>query len=288
MIRRLIAACAVTMLLSVTATAVVLDYLSDETLPEAAIERTFPSKALGETRGMIVQLPESYQREPARRYPVIYVLDGSSQDIHTARSAALMARIGLMPELIVVGLPNVSGEGRSRDYTPPFMVQDVERPDGPKGQADRFLSFIKDEVIPTIDADYRTAPTRLLAGHSRGGLLVAYSLIAEPSLFHARFAHSPALWREGNLIVTRLASSLRERPDLETFLYLSIGSEENAEMMAGFEQARMALAAAGHKGVRWQADVVAGANHQSNGEMATPLGFRALFASRIIRDTPDR
>ena len=33
---------------------------------------------------------------------------------------------------------------------------------------------------------------RMLAGWSRGGLFVVYSELAAPSLFDARFAHSPA------------------------------------------------------------------------------------------------
>lgn len=66
------------------------------------------SSVLGDTRELIVHLPERYDEEPTRRYPVIYVLNGSSQDVHTASTAALMARLGLMPELIVVGVPNIS------------------------------------------------------------------------------------------------------------------------------------------------------------------------------------
>ena len=188
-----------------------------------------------------------------------------------------MARIGVMPEVIVVGLPNVSGSGRQRDYTPPFMVQDLDQPDSPMGAADRFLSFLGSELIPSIERDYRTAPFRMLAGHSRGGLLVAYSLLADPPLFQARFAHSPALWRDHGILIDRLGAFLGGHTDLDTFFYMSIGSEENDRMMAAFEQARSVLAQAEVPELRWQADVVAGATHQTNGEMATPLGFSALY-----------
>ncbi|MGH8076628.1 MAG: alpha/beta hydrolase, partial [Lysobacter sp.] len=135
-------------------------------------QRALPSKVLGEQRDYLVHLPDSYADTPQRRYPVIYVLDGSSQDVHTAASAALMARIGVMPEAIVVGIPNIDGEGRQRDYTPPGMRQDLDVVDSPGGRADAFLAFLSDELIPRVERDYRTKPLRMLSGNSRGGLFV--------------------------------------------------------------------------------------------------------------------
>jgi len=279
--KSLVAACVITLIISVAGTVLVCDHLFDlsgrSDFSDKAILGTLSSKVLDEEREMIVHLPESYAREPERRYPVIYVLDGSSQDSHTAQSAALMARIGVMPELIVVGLPNVSGEGRQRDYTPPFMVQDLEVPDSPMGEADRFLSFLETELIPKIESEYRTAPFRMLAGHSRGGLLVTYSLLADPELFDVRFIHSAPLWREDAVLVTKLAEFLKARKDFDGFLYLSIGSLENENITAAHHQARSVLTTAKLARFRWHADVVEGADHQHNGAMATPQGFKALY-----------
>jgi predicted alpha/beta superfamily hydrolase len=270
----------VTLIISVPSTLLVRDVLSEEELPPSAVVHELRSEALAEDRRVIVHVPESYARDVSRRYPVLYVLDGSSQDLHTARSAALMARIGVMSELIVVGLPNVSGAGRQRDYTPPFMAQDTEQPDGPRGQADRFLAFLRDEAIPAVDGTYRTTAERWLAGHSRGGLFVWYSLMADPGLFAARFAHSPALWRDDLAVVARMSAFLRATPSLSAFLYLSIGSEENPTMTGGFERARATLAEAAPSGLAWHADVVVGATHLTNGELATPLGFNAWSRHR--------
>jgi enterochelin esterase-like enzyme len=72
------------------------------------------SASLEEMRDYLVHLPNSYGHSPNQRYPVIYVLDGSSQNVHTAASAALMARIGVTKEFIVVGIPKVDGNGRQR------------------------------------------------------------------------------------------------------------------------------------------------------------------------------
>ena len=56
---------------------------------------TLRSAVLGEDRPFVVSLPESYAREPGRRYPVAYVLDGDEQLTQTAESAAKLQLAGL-------------------------------------------------------------------------------------------------------------------------------------------------------------------------------------------------
>jgi hypothetical protein len=267
-----------TFVISVIGTILVSDYLrGDEEFSEGVTVSKLFSKALNEERELLVHLPEGYAHHAEQRYPVVYVLDGSSQDIHTAKSAALMARIGVMPEVIVVGLPNTSAANRERDYTPPFMRIDIEKSDSPMGGGETFLAFLKNEAIPQIDKTYRTKPFRMLAGHSRGGLFVAYSLLADPDLFHARFAHSPALWRDDGLMVSKLADFFASAPNLQTFFYMSMGDQENDKMMGAYKNAIASIKVHSPEGLRWYADVTVGADHYSNPELATPVGFRKLF-----------
>jgi predicted alpha/beta superfamily hydrolase len=263
-------------------------YFTQDEYPEGTVASTLRSAVLNEEREVLVHLPVGYETEPDRRYPVVYVLDGSSQDVHTASTAALMARINLMPPVIVVGIPNVSGEGRQRDYTPPSMAMEIDEPNGPRGGADRFLTFLKTELIPDIDRRYRTTSERMLAGHSRGGLFVAWSLMADPGLFQVRFAHSPALWREDAAIAGMLDQYLTATPGLASFFYMSLGTKENAEMTAGFERVRAVLESRAPKRLRWRADLVPGAVHGNNGEWATPLGFRTYYGGWEARPASSR
>jgi len=245
---------------------------------EGVAEQSLHSAVLKEDRPYLVRLPESYGRDRTRRYPVLYVLDGSSQDGHTAASAALMARIGVMPEVIVVGIPNVGGEGRQRDYTPPDMRQDIDRKDSPRGQADRFHAFLENDLIPRIEKDYRTARPRMLAGYSRGALFVVYSLLREPSLFDARFAHSPALWRENDAIVHQLDAFLAKSPTTNGFLFLSLGDAENPKMTAAYKRAVAVLERRAPPTLRWRAVTTRGGTHRNNVVLATPVGLHAMFS----------
>jgi predicted alpha/beta superfamily hydrolase len=240
-------------------------------------EKVLTSKALGEQRPYFVGLPESYSQNSDRRYPVIYVLDGLSQGEPVAKAAAQMSRDKLMPELIVVAIPNVSAAGRERDYTPPSMRQNHERPDSPAGKADAFLAFLRAELIPTLERDFRTAPERLLAGNSRGGLFVIYSLMAEPSLFETRFAHSTPVWREDEHLVKRLDAFLNTTPDLRGNLFLSVGGNETENMKRGFTSAVEVLKKRAPRAFHWWAETTPGAVHADNAHLASPVGFRRVY-----------
>jgi predicted alpha/beta superfamily hydrolase len=237
------------------------------------------SAVLAEARDVIVSLPVSYPRDPSRRYPVLYVLDGSSQATHTAESARLLARIGVMPEILVIGIPS-STENRARDYTPPYMRVDAEDEKAPMGEANRFLRFIETELIPHVDRQYRTTSMRILAGNSRGGVFVVYSLLEKPDLFVARFAFSPALWRDDDRLVKELAKSLRSRAIPPTSLYLSLGDGENEKMTRAFRKAEQVLQTSASPLMRWRSDTTRGARHSDNAVLSTPVALHECFRAR--------
>lgn len=239
------------------------------------------SAALNEVREFTVRLPDSYAREPLRRYPVIYVLDGPPLDGHTAAGAAQVAARGQAPDLIVVGIPNMQRSGRARDFLPPSLS--FRRRDGTPftGGADRFLRFLRDELAPRIERDYRTTRPRLLVGHSLGAIFVCYSLTAAPAFFDGRFAHSPAIWRDEDTIANELARWLASARALDTFFYLSVGAKEGGGLGRSYDRLRTVLTErAATAGLRWQADVTPGAAHETNVALATPASLKAYFSNR--------
>jgi len=248
-----------------------------------AIMGTLRSAALGETRKYFVHLPEAYASDTIARYPVLYVLDAEWQSGHTVATASLLARIGVVPKMIVVGIPSVDARTRNRDYTPPEMRLDIHEPTSAMGGADRFLSFLRNDLISRIERDYRTMHPRMLAGHSRGGLFVIYSEIADAPLFDARFAHSPALWPENEAIVSRLETALRKDSLPPGFLYLSLGAAESDTMKAGFAHAVRILERNAPAELVWRSDLSAGGQHRTNAVLSTPVGLCKMFA-RDVRD----
>jgi predicted alpha/beta superfamily hydrolase len=175
---------------------------------EIARSYRIPSRTLGETRVIDVSLPASYGSDSSRRYPVLVVLDGDFEQQIAATIARFYSETSQIPEVIVVGVRNVD---RSRDMTPELVPDFPMPPEISKaGGADTFLGFIGDELIPYLDRRYRTAPLRVIIGHSLGGLFATYALSHRPELFTGYILLEPSLWWNRGHEVEQAKSTLRE------------------------------------------------------------------------------
>ncbi len=75
---------------------------------------TVQSTVLREQRTVLVFLPPDYGRD-RQGYPVLYLIDGDTHLTHTRGTVDFLAREGLMPQVIIVGITNTD---RNRDLTP--------------------------------------------------------------------------------------------------------------------------------------------------------------------------
>ena len=159
---------------------------------EIARSYRISSRVLNETRVIDVTLPASYGTDSTRRYPVLIVLDGDVEQQIAATTARFYAETSQIPELIVVGVRNTN---RGRDFTPALQPDFPAPPEVPvAGGADNFLDFVGDELVPYIDRHYRTAPLRVLVGHSLGGLFAIYTVGHRPTLFTGYIVMEPSVW----------------------------------------------------------------------------------------------
>jgi predicted alpha/beta superfamily hydrolase len=162
-------------------------------LPDGLSTVTLHSSILAADYDIRVMMPRGYDEQPFRRYPVIYFADGGFawEDPYTgapfdadAGISRELTRLGAMREVIQVGVDNREfgcsyRATRSRDLVPPGETFPVGAgcPGTVSGEADRFAAFLRDELKPWIDAQYRTLPDRghtAFAGYSYGGLTALY------------------------------------------------------------------------------------------------------------------
>jgi enterochelin esterase-like enzyme len=127
----------------------------------------FESRALGETRTIDVFLPRDYARDSTTHYPVLYANDG--QDMPAVDLAGILdslERTGAMTPVLVVA---IHATERVQDYG----TAGIRNAQGLGGRAERYQRFLLTELMPAIDARYRTragpASTALM-GWSLGGL----------------------------------------------------------------------------------------------------------------------
>src|SRR6185437_14243045 len=153
---------------------------------------TLNSRALGEPRAIDVALPSGYDTDTSQRYPVLVVLDGEFEGEIATAVSRFYADAGQLPNTIVVGVRNTN---RNRDMTPAPAAGFAIPPEAEgAGGAERFLAFLSDELLPYLDQHYRTAPLRVLVGHSLGGLFAIYALDRRPGLFSGYVVMEPAAW----------------------------------------------------------------------------------------------
>ncbi|HYG68165.1 MAG TPA: alpha/beta hydrolase-fold protein, partial [Anaeromyxobacteraceae bacterium] len=151
----------------------------------------------------------------------------------------------------------------------------VANPFETSGGADAFLGFLEQEVVPFVEQRYRTAPLRILGGHSFGGLFALHALTERPGLFRAYVAASPTLTWDGELPLKRVQALLERRPDLAATVYYTVG-DEGAALADAFRRFGEIVAKGGP---RFRATGVhhAGEDHGSIVLDTFHRGFRALF-----------
>ncbi len=176
----------------------------------SVINDSIYSDILKEQRSIKVLLPDNYKSGSSERYEVIYLTDGEWVAELFPFIYKFARGENYVPPVIIVALPNTyinKANQRDRDFLPVH----VENP-AISGGADKFISFLKNELIPYIDKTYPTNGTNSLYGHSYGGLFVMYTLLAEPQLFQTYFATDPSMWWNNDFVIKLASERLDKIP----------------------------------------------------------------------------
>jgi predicted alpha/beta superfamily hydrolase len=153
------------------------------------------SESVGRGYHIYVMLPDGYDARAGDIYPTIYILDGGGLFPLFAAYYQYLNFGEEIPDSIIVGISYGSdtlagGNFRSTDFTAPSAERDYW------GGAEKFQSFLSDELLPMIESDYQSsASRRIIFGQSMGGQFVLYTALTKPNLFWGHVASNPALHR---------------------------------------------------------------------------------------------
>jgi predicted alpha/beta superfamily hydrolase len=252
----------------------------------------FTSRVFGNTRKLRVLLPPGYDVEAnkTRRYPVLYLNDG--QNLFDASTsifnplewqadetvARLLGEDKIEP-LIVVGIDNAGKRLRPREYLP--YVDSSLQPPEPDPQGKKYPGFLIEEVMPFINATYRTkvGPENTgLGGSSYGGAVALYTAITRPGVIGRLLLESPSIYISDNQLI-RDGQACNSWPDK---VYLAIGTNEagredwNAEAIGLIRELEKVLKEAGLGQDRLNVLIDEGATHHE-GAWANRLPGALVF-----------
>lgn len=235
---------------------------------------TIDSRILSETRRINVYLPPAYNKSPDVRLPVLYMPDGGLAEdfLHVAGLVQVSVGNQTMRPFILVGIENTE---RRRDLTGPTENAEDKKIAPRVGRSKAFRDFIRQELMPRVNARYRTTKETAIVGESLAGLFVVETFLLEPDLFDTYIAFDPSLWWNNQKLVDEAAIRLRARLTLEKTLYLA-SSDEKA--IAEITQ-RLAniLTRNAPPGIRWHYDTMPDEKHSTIFHPAALKAFRAVF-----------
>jgi enterochelin esterase-like enzyme len=168
-------------------------------------------------RDVSVYLPPGYVTNPDKRYPVIYMLHGFTDDdskwfgwedhwINLPEIIDSTIKGSGSREMIVV-MPNAYNTFKGSIYSSSVTIGDWE-------------TFITSELVDYIDQNYRTIPdpsSRGLAGHSMGGYGAIRLAMKYPGVFSCIFSLSPCCLEYNppdNAGLMRNAEAVKELKDI--------------------------------------------------------------------------
>jgi len=185
--------------------------------------RVIQSEILGAPRNINIWLPPSYGKG-AKTYPVLYVVDGGlEQDfIHITGLAQLGAVAAMFREVIVVGVETTD---RQRELTYPSEDAEHIAQFPTHGHSAEFRAYIRDEVMPLINASYRTSGENALIGESLAGLFITETFLRDPDLVDTYIAISPSLWWDNVSLGKEAAADLQLLSPKERKFYITVANE---------------------------------------------------------------
>ena len=205
------------------------------------------ARVLGEARRVNVHTPAAYATARRARFPVLYMPDGGlDEDFpHVVATVDSLVALGRIRRVIVVGVPNTA---RPRDLTGPTRVARDSAIAPRVGGSAAFRGFLRDDLVPTIDARYRSTGERGIVGESLAGLFVVETLLTEPALFTHYVALDPSLWWDRGALADSAAARLRRLDVRGRTLYVA-GSKDDVDDRTARRAAALRTARPG--GLAW-------------------------------------
>ena len=232
-------------------------------------------------RKAYIYLPDSYGKNPEKRYPVMYMFDGHNvffdEDATYGKSWGMNKfMVESKKELIIVGVEcNTEGNRRLVEYSP--ISYENSSMGKIRGKGNVYMNWLINTLKPYVDKEYRTLPDRkntIIAGSSMGGLMALYGATVYNHIFQRAACLSPSIWVSPGKVLEMVARAHIRR---DTCIYMDYGELEMFNHVANQE----AMISTAHllltKRVNLAFRIVPGGNHsEASWEKQIPIFMDCL------------
>jgi len=247
-------------------------------IPGSEVRKITSSIVSGQAYELQILLPGNYG-SGNKKYPVVYLMD-SQWDFPLVKSIyGQQLYDGFIPEMIIVGVtwagtkPNYDSL-RARDYTP---TNESGIPQS--GGAEKFLSFMKNELFPFVESNYSVdSANRILMGCSFGGLFTLYAMFTQTQMFSGYVAASPAVgWDKG--VIYKFEKYYNQlQPQKPVKLYLTVGDVEGS--LPEYKKFVAQMMSRNYSTVSIQSKVLENTGHSGTKSETFGRGLQFIFQKR--------
>jgi len=238
----------------------------------------------GVTYSIEVVLPVGY--DATKKYPIMYFTDWWYASQLAPGINGLLSFGKNIEPIIMVGIKDKSSIGvadwtlnRTRDLTPTNVIASdtlMGFPDGTSGGAKHFLSFIKKELIPTVEKKYASdTEKRGYFGYSLGGLFGTYILLNDSELFKKYLIGSPSLWWDDYLLSKQLVEM--EAENLASINSIFIAVEEEGPQLRGYTEIKMQILEKKTDSLHLETVIILDEDHMTAIPSTIVKGFKFLY-----------
>ena len=235
-------------------------------LKAQTIYETITSTKLDSVRELKIQLPRNYDPKSKNTYPLIIVLDGDYLFEPVAGNIDYQAYWEDIPDCIIVGIK----QGTTKDSDFSFS----EDTGALENAGMRFYDFIKSELIPYMDTNYKTSKFRVVVGHDVSANFINYYLSENEMIFRAYVSLSPDLTPQMTDQITEKLSNIKE----EIFYYLATADTDIKAIKNKIIACNTQLKSIENPKLNYTFSNFEDANHYSIVGMGIPKALNEIFA----------
>lgn len=260
--------------------------------------RSLTSSIVNQEYQLSVAFPHDYATSD-KTYPLVVVLDANGFFGMVTETVRAMQIAKELPDILIVGIgyPNLADirevmDIRIRDLTPTadeawvggFLEQmsafiDVPYTNHGSGGADKFLAFIREELMPFLETTYRVdSADKTLLGDSLSGLFALYTLFHQPDSFDRYIIGSPSVFWDNKIVNIYEAEYAAAQTSLPAKVFMSTGSLEGDEPIADILALAETMQSRDYKGLDLTTHVFEDETHVSVAPATFSRGLRIVFS----------